>query len=113
MCGGCGTNSVGPLTSALSALQGKGPFFGIVPGITVPWVNQNNVAPYAQQWGVTFQFQLDPRTMLQLSYNGHKGTHLITNFAPALNYPDIGNLKSLVKQGYNFNATVPNPFVHH
>ncbi|HWB95359.1 MAG TPA: TonB-dependent receptor, partial [Bryobacteraceae bacterium] len=82
------TNPVGPLTSALSALQGHGPFF-TVPGLTVPYINQSSAVPYTQQWSFTLQFQVDHADMVQASYNGLVGTHIISRFAPALNYPDL------------------------
>jgi len=104
------TNPVGPLTSALSALNGRGPFFGVTPGITYPWVEQNNVAPYAMQWGATMQYQIDPKTMIQVSYNGLRGVHLMTSFSPELNAPDIPYVMSLIAKGYNFNTTIPNPY---
>jgi len=48
--------------------------------------------------------------MVQVSYNGLKGTHLITQNAPAINVPSLSTIKSLIAKGYNFNATVPNPY---
>jgi Carboxypeptidase regulatory-like domain len=102
------TNPVGPLTSALAALQGKGPFFTAL-GITVPYVQQTSSVPYSQQWSLSLQFQVTSSTLLQVSYQGLKGTHLITNFAPALNIPNLPDLNSRVSQGYNFSAQVANP----
>jgi len=103
------TNPVAPLSSALSALQGRGPFFS-VQGLTVPYVNQSDAVPYTQQWNVTLQFQLKPNTMLQVSYHGLQGTHLISRFSPPLNYPNIATLNGLIAQKYNFNGNVANPF---
>lgn len=103
------TNPVGPLTSALSALQGRGPFF-TVQGLTVPYVDQANTVPYTQQWGLTLQFQLWRTDMLQVAYNGLKGTHLVSNFAPPQNLPDLANLFNLISQGYNFTPSEFNPY---
>jgi Carboxypeptidase regulatory-like domain/TonB dependent receptor len=104
------TNPVGPLTSALSALQGsRGPFF-TVQGITVPFITENDVTPYTQQFSLTVQYQFAQKTMLQVGYNGMIGTHLITSFSPALNFPNLNTLFGLVAKGYNFNAVTPNPY---
>jgi hypothetical protein len=103
------TNPVAPLSSVMSTLKGGGPFFSVL-GVTVPYIDQNTVAPYAMQWGVTVQYQLDPKTMIQASYNGLRGVHLITNFAPPINIPNLTNLMSLVAKGYNFNTNTPNPY---
>jgi hypothetical protein len=103
------TNRVAPLTSVLSTLQGGGPFFSVL-GVTVPYINQTDVTPYAMQWGVTLQYQLDPKTMVAMAYNGLRGVHLITNFSPPLNMPSLPYLFSLVAQKYNFNNQIPNPY---
>jgi hypothetical protein len=103
------TNPVGSLTSALSTYGAGGPYFSVL-GITIPFVDQNTVMPYAMQWGATIQYQIDSKTMVQVGYNGLRGVHLITNLSPALNVPGLATLKTLISQGYNFNATSPNPF---
>ncbi len=103
------TNPVGPLSSALSALQGTGPFF-TVQGLTVPYVSQSSAASYTQQWSATIQFQIRRNMMLQLGYNGLKGTHLISRFAPPVNYPDLPTLNGLIAQKLNFSTNQPNPF---
>ena len=48
--------------------------------------------------------------MVQASYNGLRGVHLISNFAPPLNLPDLPYLKSQVAKGFNFNTQSPNPY---
>lgn len=103
------TNQVAPLSSALSTLKGGGPFFSVL-GVTVPYIDQSNVSPYAMQWGATIQYQIDPKTMVQFAYNGLRGVHLITNFSPPMNMPDLPYLFSLVAKNYNFNPTIPNPY---
>ncbi len=103
------TNPVGPLSSALAALQGRGPFF-TVQGLTVPYVSQSDAVPYTQQWSLTLQFQLSQSNLVQVGYNGLKGTHLITRIAPPLNYPNLTNLFNLIAQQYNFTPSQPNPY---
>jgi hypothetical protein len=104
------TNPVGPLTSALSALQGKGPFF-TVQGVTIPYVSQSNTVPYVQQYALTLQYQLDSRTVLQLGYSGMEGTHLISIAAPPLNFPNLNTLGGLIASNSNFSSTnIKNPY---
>ena len=103
------TNPVGHLTSALAAYQGGGPFFSVL-GVTIPYVDQTNVTPYAMQWGMTLQYQVDRNTMVQASYNGLRGVHLITNLSRALNFPDLTALKTKIASGYNFTTQIPNPY---
>jgi hypothetical protein len=104
------TNPVGTLTSALAALQGsRGPFF-TVQGVTVPFITENDVTPYTQQFSFTVQYQFAQKTMVQVGYNGMLGTHLITSLSPALNTPNLNTLFGLVANGYNFTTTTPNPY---
>ena len=103
------TNPVGPTTSAYLALNGRGPFF-TVQGVTIPYIAQNDVVPYVQQWGLTLQYQLAKGSMVQAGYTGTVGTHLVTAANPALNVPDLGTLNSLIAKGSNFSSTnIPNP----
>jgi len=103
------TNPVGPLTSALSALQGHGPFF-TVQGVGINVIQQNDITPYTQQWTVALQFQLRPKTMLQISYNGLKGTHLVGYYSPPWNQPTLATITSLIKQNFNFGTSYNNPY---
>ncbi len=101
---------MGPLTSALSALLGSdGPYF-TVQGLTVPFVNQSSAAPYSQQWLFATQFQIAKNTMVQLSYNGLKGTHVISVFAPQQNLPSLDTLKDLITRSVNLTAATPNTY---
>ena len=105
------TNQVGPLTSAYTALNGaRGPLY-TVQGITVPYVNQTNAVPYVQQWGLTLQFQVDSKTLVQAGYSGTVGTHLVSTAAPPLNFPSLPTLNNLIAKGTNFSPTnIPNPY---
>jgi hypothetical protein len=104
------TNPVGPLTSAISALQGKGPFF-TVQGVTIPYVNQTNAVPYVQQWAMTIQYQLDSRSVLQFGYSGLVGRHLISIASPPLNIPNLNTLQGLIASNANFSASnIKNPY---
>jgi hypothetical protein len=105
------TNPVAPLSSVFSGLAGRGPFFTMPAGFAVPYVNQSNKTPYSQQWNVTVQLQVRPDTMLELSYHGLSGTHLISRFAPPENIPSLNTLDTLIAQKFNFSGTVAtNPF---
>ncbi len=105
------TNPIaGPLTSAYTALQGRGPFF-TVQGVTVPYIAQNTKVPYIQQWGLTVQAMLDAKTMVQGGYAGTVAIHMISTAAPPLNFPNLNTLFGLVQSGANFSATnIPNPY---
>jgi hypothetical protein len=104
------TNPTGPTTSAYTALVGRGPFFQ-VQGVTIPYVNQSDEVPYVQQWGLTLQFQVTSRSMVQVGYSGTVGTHLVSASNPPLNFPDMPNLIALIKKGSNFSSTsIPNPY---
>jgi len=103
------SNPVGPLSSALSALQGKGPFF-TVQGVTVPFVEQNDIVPSTQQWSLAVQYQLSPNTVVQVAYQGLRGSHLFTDYQLPLNFPNIANLQHLVATGFNFSTNVSNPY---
>ena len=48
--------------------------------------------------------------LLQIGYNGLKGTHLMSRFAPPANYPDLSTLNGLIAQKLNFSTNEPNPF---
>jgi hypothetical protein len=105
------TNPVAPLTSVFAGLSGRGPFFTMPAGFTVPYVNQSNETPYSQQWNVTVQLQVKPNTMLELSYHGLSGTHLISRFAPPKNIPSLNTLDTLIAQKFNFSGTIAaNPY---
>ena len=105
------TNPIAPLTSVFSGLAGRGPFFTMPAGFTVPYVNQSNEVPYSQQWNVTVQLQVKPNTMLELSYHGLSGTHLISRFAPPRNIPSLNTLDTLIGQKFNFSGTIAtNPY---
>jgi len=104
------TNPIAPLTSALSALQGsRGPFF-TVQGVTVPFVDQSNAVPYAQQWVTTVQYQIAPKTMVQVSYNGLRATHLIGGYSPTLNFPNLSTVQQMIAAQTSFTTTVPNTY---
>jgi hypothetical protein len=109
------TNPVGPLTSAYTALNGnRGPIL-YSTGLAPVYVNQTNKVPYTQFWSFTLQYQPASRTLLQASYNGSKGTHLVGAFggggsASALNIPTIGTLTNAIQTHQNLGATAPNPW---
>ena len=105
------TNPIaGPLTSAYTALQGRGPFF-TVQGITVPYIAQTDKVPYIQQWGLTLQTMLDSKTLVQVGYSGTVGHHLISSAAPPLNFPNLPTLFGDIQSGANFSGSnISNPY---
>lgn len=105
------TNPVAPLTGVFAGLSGRGPYFAMPAGFSVPYVNQGKQVPYSQQWNVTVQLQVERNTMLELSYHGLSGTHLISRFAPPQNIPSLTALDSLIAQKFNFSGAIAtNPY---
>jgi hypothetical protein len=107
------TNSVGPLTSAYTALNGnRGPIL-YTTGLAPVYVNQSNSVPNTQFWNLTLQYQPASRTLLQATYQGAKGTHLVGAFggggyASALNVPSLGTIVNAIQTHQNLGATAPN-----
>lgn len=105
------TNPVGPLTSAYTSLNGnRGPIYSSL-GLSFSGVRQTSSVPYIQQWALTTQYQPTAKTLLQVEYQGAKGTHLIGPFVAPLNTPDLSRVISLVQAHANFAVnTIPNPY---
>ena len=105
------TNPVGPLTSGLSVFAGsRGPILSST-GIAPEFVSQSNAIPYTQTWSATVQYQLSSKTLLQGTYQGLKGTHLIGAFTGAFNIPSIGTIQSAIQGNqYLGLATTPNAY---
>ena len=106
------TNPVGPLSSAYTALPGRGPIY-TVNGFAPVYVNQTSSVPYVQQWSLTMQYQLTPKTVFQATYQGLRGTHLIASFSAAqnvapLNTPKFSDLVANIQAHANFQANSPN-----
>jgi len=88
---------------------------------TITAINPNFITPYLQQFGLGVQRQLTPNTLLDVSYFGTKGTHLLTqtninqpppttlSTAAAVNllrpFPAYGNITDyLSSAASNYNA---------
>lgn len=104
------TNPVGPLTSAYTALAGnRGPIL-YSTGLAPVFVSQTSTVPYTQSWSFTVQYQPAAYTVLQATYNGAKGTHLIGPFSNALNTPSLGTLINAIRTQQNLGASAPNQY---
>jgi Carboxypeptidase regulatory-like domain/TonB dependent receptor len=104
------TNPVGPLTSAYTALNGaRGPLLSSV-GLNPVYAAQTTAVPYSQNWSLTLQYEPTPRTLIQTTYQGLKGTHLIGAFTGSLNVPSIPTLVTAVHNQANLGANTPNPY---
>lgn len=107
------TNPVGALTSAYTALNGnRGPIL-YTTGLTPVYVNQSNRIPYTQFWSLTLQYQPAVNTVLQASYNGARGTHLVGAFggggySSALNIPSLATITDAIQTQQNLGASAPN-----
>jgi hypothetical protein len=104
------TNPIGPLTSAYTALAGnRGPIL-YSTGLSPVFISQRNVVPYTQTWSATIQYQPAQRTVLQVTYNGTKGTHLVGPFTNALNTPSLGTIINAIQTQQNLGASAPNKY---
>lgn len=104
------TNPVGALTSSYTSLAGnRGPIL-YSTGLAPVFVSQSSSVPYTQSWALTLQYQPAQSTVLQATYNGTKGTHLIGPFTNALNVPGIGTITNAVQTHQNLGANSPNKY---
>ena len=104
------TNPVGPLTSAYTALAGnRGPIL-YSTGLAPVYVSQRDSVPYTQTWSATVQYQPGAGTLLQATYNGSKGTHLIGPFTNSLNVPDLGTITQAIQAQQYLSASLPNKY---
>jgi hypothetical protein len=109
------TNPVGPLTSAYTALNGnRGPIL-YSTGLAPVYVSQTSAVPYSQTWSLTIQYQPAANTLVQATYQGLKGTHLIGSFNGSnnpgngvLNTPTIDRLITAVQNHENLGYSAPN-----
>jgi hypothetical protein len=104
------TNPLGTVTSAYTALNGaRGPI-ATAQGFNPIYVDQTSAVPYTQTYGLTAQYEWRSHTLLQATYTGLKGTHLIGSFAGSLNVPSVARLVSEVHKGTNLSRTFNNPY---
>ena len=104
------TNPIGPLTSAYTALAGnRGPIL-YSTGLSPVFVSPRNSVPYTQSWSLTLQYQPAARTLLQATYNGSKGTHLVGPFTNALNVPSLNTIVNAVQTHQNLGTSAPNTY---
>jgi hypothetical protein len=104
------TNPVGTVSSAYTALNGaRGPI-ATAQGFSPVFVDQTSAVPYTQTYGMTAEYEWRSHTLLQATYTGLKGTHLIDSFAGSLNVPSVGRLVSEVQKGTNLSRTFNNPY---
>ncbi|MDE1177298.1 MAG: carboxypeptidase regulatory-like domain-containing protein [Edaphobacter sp.] len=108
------TNPVGALTSSYTSLAGnRGPIL-YSNGLAPVFVSQKSSVPYTQTWSMTLQYQPAAQTVLQATYNGSKGTHLIgafpNPFSTALNVPTLNTIVNAVQTHQNLGASSPNKY---
>jgi hypothetical protein len=102
------TNPVGPLTSAFTQLGGaRGPIYSSL-GFNPVYVQQADSVPYMQNYSATIQYQPLRRTLLQATYQGLKGTHLIGSFAGSLNIPTLPTLIAAIQGHAYLSQNTPN-----
>ena len=104
------TNPVGALTSAYTALAGnRGPIL-YSTGLAPVFVSQSSAVPYTQNWSMTVQYQPAARTVVQATYNGTRGIHLVGPFTRPLNVPSLSTLVNAIQTHQNLGASAPNSY---
>jgi hypothetical protein len=116
------TNPVAPLTSAYTSLGGNGgPYLNSSTGIQAEYAGPSNAVPYTQNYSLTLQYQPAAQTLIQVTYKGMKGTHLVGDspfssaspFAGSLNSPSVTQLVNAVQSGAylsQVDTTSGNPY---
>ncbi|HEY0308890.1 MAG TPA: carboxypeptidase-like regulatory domain-containing protein [Acidobacteriaceae bacterium] len=104
------TNPVGPLTSAFTALNGSRGPIAYSTGLDPVYVEQNSAVPSTQAYSFTIQYQPGAKTLLQFSYQGLKGTHLIGAMTGSLNVPDVPTLVNAVQTQQLLGGSGPNSY---
>jgi hypothetical protein len=103
------SNPISPPVSAFAALgNSRGPFFTST-GFTPVFVTQSNAVPYNQTWSLSVQYQPFQRSLMQATYQGTKGTHLIGNFV-AGNVPTLATVTSAIQQNLNLSGSKTNTY---
>jgi hypothetical protein len=103
------SNPIAPPISAFAALGGsRGPFFTSV-GFSPVFVSRSDAVPYIQTYSATYQFQPFQKTLVQATYQGTKGTHLVGNFV-AQNTPSLATVNSIIQQHLYVGGQKANPY---
>jgi hypothetical protein len=95
------TNPVaGPLTSSYTALLPlRGAPILSSTGFAPTYVRQNDAVPYLQSWGLTIQYQPAKKTVIQTTYQGVHGVHMVGPFTNPRNSASLSSIISAVQQG--------------
>jgi hypothetical protein len=108
------TNPVGSATSAYQTLNPmRGAPILATRALAQPiYVPQTSSVPYTQTWNLTIQYQPAASTLVQITYQGLKGTHLLAPFNGGqfgdINQPSIGTVTSAVQNHSNLSRVLTN-----
>jgi len=102
------TNPVGSTTSYYPALNaGRNNPIVTLQGVQPIYVNQSNAVPYTQAWNFTLQYQASAHTLVQATYQGLRGIHLLAPFNGAgsgdVNEPSIPTVVAAVQSHLNLS----------
>lgn len=99
------------LQSTFTALQGgHGPFYSST-GLAPAFVEQTKSVPYIQNWSLTIQFQPAQKTVVQATYQGLHGVHLIGPFTNPINSASISQAIAASQSGQYLSSVVgSNPY---
>jgi hypothetical protein len=106
------TNPIAAATSYYPALNAaRGAPIVTTQGITPIYVNQSTNVPYMQSWNVTVQYQPNSATLLQATYQGSRGIHLLAPFngqqSGDINVPSIPTVSAAIQSQANLSAALP------
>jgi hypothetical protein len=105
------TNPIAPssVTSAYTELGGaRGPIY--LTNLPAVAVSQSRAVPYSQTWSATFQWQPLSKTLVQATYAGLKGTHLIGFFQEYVNTPSVAKVRDAIANHANLGPQVKNAY---
>jgi len=90
-------------TSTYTALHGfRGPIEDST-GVSPVYVEENSAVPYIQNWNLTVQFQPAQKTVIQATYQGVHGVHLVGLFTNPINTPPLATIVANIQQGVYLN----------
>jgi hypothetical protein len=101
------SNPIGPIASSLASLVKGANYYS--PSFAPEDVDQNTAVPYMQSYSLAVQFQPLQKTLVQITYQGTKGVHLIGPNV-ASNVPTLSQTMPYIAAGLYFGGQISNPY---
>ncbi|MCU1294697.1 MAG: hypothetical protein JWP08_3547 [Bryobacterales bacterium] len=98
-----------PFPFGISQPQGssQGGLSAVGNGLSQIWPKGSHPTPYSEDWSFNLQYQIGPRSVLQVGYSGNRGRKLLYG-NPNLNADQLGT--QYLGLGDQLNSLVNNPF---